>query len=132
MDIESVRAYCLSFPHATEKVQWGNDLVFKVAGKMFAVTVLEGASKYCLSFKVTPEQFLELTEADGIDPAPYSARYHWIALQRFNVMSEKELKMSLRASYDLVFEKLPKKVKAQLGEKTQSTKLKQAKRSKRR
>ena len=114
MDIESVRAFCLSFPYATENVQWGNDLVFKIAGKMFAVAVLEGASKYCLSFKCTEEQFAELIEQDGIDPAPYSARYHWVALERFDVMSEKELKARLRTSYDLVFNKLPKKARAQL------------------
>jgi predicted DNA-binding protein (MmcQ/YjbR family) len=114
MDIESVRAFCLSFPHATEKVQWGNDLVFKIAGKMFAVTVLEGASKYCMSFKVTEEQFAELIERDGIDPAPYSARYHWVALERFNVVSDKELKALLTNSYELVLNKLPKKVRAQL------------------
>ena len=114
MDIESVRAFCLSFPHATEKVQWGNDLVFKIGGKMFAVTVLEGASKYCMSFKVTPEQFAELIERDGIDPAPYSARYHWVALERFNVVSDKELKALLTNSYELVRNKLPKKVRAQL------------------
>ena len=114
MDIESVRAYCLSFPHATENVQWGNDLVFKIGGKMFAVTVLEGASRFCLSFKCTEEKFAELTERDGIDPAPYSARYHWVAFERFNVLTEKELKTLLRKSYDLVFEKLPKKTRAQL------------------
>ena len=114
MDIESVRAFCLAFPHATEKVQWGNDLVFKIAGKMFAVTVLEGASKYCMSFKVTEEQFAELIERDGIDPAPYSARYHWVALERFDVVSDKELKALLRNSYQLVLNKLPKKVRAQL------------------
>ncbi len=115
MDIETVRPYCLSFPHATENVQWGNDLVFKIAGKMFAVLVLEGASKYCLSLKCTEEKFAELIEQDGIDPAPYSARYHWVAFQSFDVLSEKELKGLLRNSYDLVFEKLPKKLKAQLG-----------------
>jgi len=114
MDIESARAYCLSFPHATENVQWGNDLVFKVAGKMFAVTVLEGASKYSLSFKCTEEKFAELVERDGIDPAPYSARYHWVALERFDVMGEKELKALLRNSYEMVLNKLPKKVRAQL------------------
>ena len=114
MDIEQVRAHCLSFPHVTEKVQWGNDLVFKIAGKMFAVTILEGASKYYLSFKCTPEKFAELIEQDGIDPAPYSARYHWVALRQFNVLSERELKALVRDSYDLVFEKLPKKLKAQL------------------
>jgi len=116
MDIESVREYCLSFPHATENVQWGNDLVFKIAGKMFAVAVLEGASKYCMSFKCTEEKFAELIEQDGIDPAPYSARYHWVALETFDVLSDKELKALLRNSYDLVFNKLPKKVKAALEE----------------
>ncbi len=114
MDIEEVRAYCLLFPHVTENVQWGNDLVFKIAGKMFAVTVLEGASKYCLSFKCTEERFAELIEEDGIDPAPYSARYHWVALQRFDVLSEKELRALLRNSYDLVFTKLPRKTRAEL------------------
>lgn len=114
MDIESTRSYCLSFPHATEKVQWGNDLVFKIGGKMFAVVVLEGASKYCLSFKCAPEKFSELIEQDGIDPAPYSARYFWVALERFDALSEKELKSLLRKSYDLVFEKLTKKARLQL------------------
>jgi predicted DNA-binding protein (MmcQ/YjbR family) len=114
MNIESARSYCLSFPHATEKVQWGNDLVFKIGGKMFAVVVLEGASKYCLSFKCAPEKFSELIEQDGIDPAPYSARYFWVALERFDALSETELKSLLRKSYDLVFEKLTKKVRLQL------------------
>ena len=114
MDIETTRTYCLSFPHATENVQWGNDLVFKIAGKMFAVLVLEGASKYCLSFKCTEEKFAELIEQDGIDPAPYSARYYWVAFESFDVLSEKELKALLRSSYDLVFDKLPKKAKSEL------------------
>ena len=114
MDIEQARAYCLSFPHATENVQWGADLVFKVAGKMFAVISLEDASDHCMSFKCTPEGFAELIEREGIVPAPYVARYNWVALERFNAISEKELKALLRNSYDLVFEKLPKKTKAQL------------------
>jgi predicted DNA-binding protein (MmcQ/YjbR family) len=114
MDIETVREYCLSFPHATEKVQWGNDLVFKIGGKMFAVIGLDSASDHCMSFKATPERFAELVERKGIVPAPYVARYHWVALERFNVMSEKELKSLLRTAYELVFEKLPKKAKSQL------------------
>jgi len=128
LDIESVREYCLSFPHATENVQWGNDLVFKLAGKMFAVTVLEGASRYCLSFKCAEEKFAELVERDGIDPAPYSARYHWVALESFDALSETELKALLRNSYDLVFEKLPNKIKAALGDAKPASKKKAAKR----
>jgi predicted DNA-binding protein (MmcQ/YjbR family) len=113
MDIEQVRAYCLSFPHVTETVQWGYDLVFKIGGKMFAVTALE-AAPVCLSFKCTPEQFAELVERNSIIPAPYVARYHWVALEHFNALRDKELKTLLRNAYDLVLEKLPKKARAEL------------------
>ena len=80
---------------------------------MFAVTVLE-AAPHCLSFKCTPEQFAELIERDAIAPAPYVARYHWVALQRFDALNDKELKALLRNAYDLVLAKLPKKLRAQL------------------
>lgn len=82
---------------------------------MFAVTVLEGVAKYVLSFKATPEKFLELTEREGVDPAPYMARNHWVALERFDVMKDKELKPLLREAYDLVVAKLPKKTQKELG-----------------
>ena len=114
MDNESVRAYCLSFPHVTESVLWGADLVFKIGGKMFAVINLDAGSDHCMSFKATPEKFAELVERNGIVPAPYVARYHWVALERFNALSEKELKSLIKTAYDLVFEKLPKKVKSGL------------------
>ena len=81
---------------------------------MFAVIGLEPASDHCMSFKVTPEKFAELTERNGFVPAPYVARYHWVALESFDALGEKELKALLRNSYELVIEKLPKKMKAQL------------------
>ena len=114
MDIETTHTFCLSFPHVTEEVLWGNDLVFKIGGKMFAVIGLDPASDHCMSFKCTPEKFAELIERNGIVPAPYVARYHWVALESFDALGEKELKALLRNSYELVFEKLPKKMKAQL------------------
>lgn len=113
MTLESIRRRCLSFPHATEQVQWGNDLLFKIGGKMFAVAPLEPAS-VVLSFKCTPEKFAELTERSGIRPAPYMARNHWIALETADALPVQELKGLLRQSYDLVFAKLPKKVQAEL------------------
>src|SRR5579872_1696303 len=106
MTIDSVREYCLSFPHVTESIQWGNDLVMKVGGKMFAVVVLEPARVW-LSFKCLPEEFAELTERPGIIPAPYAARYHWVALETRDAITTSELKQHLRRSYDLVREKLP-------------------------
>jgi len=115
LDSESVRAHCLSFPQATENVQWGNDLVFKIAGKMFAVMALEGPVKYIMSFKCTEEKFNELIEQEGIDPAPYMARNKWAAIERFDVLSDRELKALLQNSYELVVEKLPRKVREQIG-----------------
>jgi predicted DNA-binding protein (MmcQ/YjbR family) len=114
MDIESVRKFCLSLPHVTEDVQWKSDLLFRIGGKMFAVVGLEPSSDHCMSLKCTPEKFAELTEQAGIVPAPYVARYHWVALERFDALPERELKELLRKAYQLILEKLPRKAKADL------------------
>ncbi len=110
MNLDWVRSYCMSMPHATESMQWGNDLVFKIAGKMFAVLVLEPAAVW-LAFKCSPEEFAELIERPGIIPAPYSARYHWVALETKDALTARELEPMLRRSYDLVIENLPKKTR---------------------
>jgi predicted DNA-binding protein (MmcQ/YjbR family) len=131
MDHESVRAYCLSLPHVTEDVQWGADLLFRIGNKMFAVLSLEPVSDHCMSLKCTPEKFAELTEREGLVPAPYVARYHWVALQNFGALKDSELKPLLKNAYELIREKLPKKVADQLGAEKQSsttsTKRKQSK-----
>lgn len=113
MDTDWVRNFCMKMPHAAESLQWGDDLVFKIGGKMFAALVLAPA-KVWLSFKCTPEEFAELTERPGIIPAPYSARYHWIALQTPDALTAPELERLLRNSYALVFAKLPRKIQAEL------------------
>ena len=114
MDIESVRAHCLSLPHVTEDIQWQNDLLMRIGGKMFAVLALDPASDHCLSFKCTPEKFAELIERPGIRPAPYVARYHWVALESFDALAARELKALLNTAYHLIRDKLPVKTKKQL------------------
>jgi len=113
MNIDLVRRYCMAFPYATEQVQWGNDLVFKIGGKMFAAGPLEPAP-VCLSFKTTPEEFAELCERPGIIPAPYLARAQWVALESWDALPSGELKRLLKQSYDLVLAKLPRKTQAEL------------------
>jgi len=113
MDNDAVRKFCLAMPHATESVQWGNDLVMKIGGKIFAVMALDPSSVW-LSFKSTPEDFAELTERPGIIPAPYVARYHWVALEKKDALTTAQLKDHLRRSYELVLENLPKKARAKL------------------
>ena len=114
MDIESVRKFCLSLPYVTEDIQWESDLLMRIGNKMFAVLSLEPSSDHCMSFKCTPEKFAELIEREGIMPAPYVARYHWVALEKFNVVPASELKSLLKVAYQLVHDKLPKKVRDQL------------------
>jgi predicted DNA-binding protein (MmcQ/YjbR family) len=110
MNVDWLRELCLSFPGATEQIQWGYDLLFKVGGKMFAVTPLEPAP-VCLSFKASPENFAELTERPNVIPAPYLARAQWVALQTRDALPPEELARLLRESYDMVFTRLPKKIR---------------------
>jgi predicted DNA-binding protein (MmcQ/YjbR family) len=108
MDLVWLRRYCLSFPRATEQVQWGSDLIFKIGGKIFAGAPTE-PSRICLTFKCTVAEFAELIERPGIIPAPYCARYRWVALETEDALPRAELKRLLRQSYDLVFAGLTKK-----------------------
>ena len=110
--MEWIRQHCMSLPHATEQVQWEDQLVFKIGGKMFAMMPL--SPPFRLSLKVTLEEFHELTEKPGIIPAPYLARAHWVALESVNALPRPEIKELLSGSYKLVFEKLPKKAQSSL------------------
>src|SRR5258708_5046295 len=107
MTIDAVRAICRAFPAVTEDIKWGSDLVFSVNKKMFAVVNTE--RPHTLAFKCTPETFAELTERDGIIPAPYMARNMWVQERSVgDVLDPREIETLLKASYDLVVAKLPK------------------------
>ena len=110
---KQLRKLCVSLPSATETIQWGDDRVFKIGGKMFACSGLDADSKY--SFKVDADRFLELTDVPGVRPAPYLARAKWVQIDPAHCeLSEKELKALVRNSYALVFDRLPKKIQRQL------------------
>jgi predicted DNA-binding protein (MmcQ/YjbR family) len=108
MNIEDVRAFCKTLAGTTEDIKWGQDLCFCVGAKMYCVTGLSGPLQ--LSFKVKEDEFDELSTASGFIPAPYVARYKWVLLQEPSAVSDKKLKMYIQQSYELVKEKLPKKV----------------------
>ncbi len=110
MSVDSIRDYCLSFPRATEKLQWGDSLCFKidkkVGGKIFTILGLDDLR---LCFKCTPETFAELVEREDIRPAPYVGRYKWVMLDRLDALRNDELKELIRQSYELVAVKAPGK-----------------------
>lgn len=114
MDLDSLRKFCRSLPHATEDVKWGNDLCFLIAEKMFCVTCLDNTAAARVSIKCTPEKFADLIESDGIVPAAYMARNHWVSLERWDALRDAEIKSLVRESYDLVKSRLSKKAQAKL------------------
>jgi predicted DNA-binding protein (MmcQ/YjbR family) len=114
MNLDWIRDYCMSLPHARESLQWGDSLVCKVAGKMFAVLNLDPGRRGRLSFKCTPEKFYELTEMPGIVPAPYLAKSHWVSVDQMSALRSSEWQELIRVSYELVFAKLPKRVQTEL------------------
>jgi predicted DNA-binding protein (MmcQ/YjbR family) len=101
MNVESIRRFCLSFPHATEKLQWEDALCFKVGGKLFAILNLSSVPPN-LVFKCTPQTFAELAEREGIVPAAYVGRYNWVSVAREQALSWPELQDLVRESYAMV------------------------------
>lgn len=106
MNVDHIREYCLSFPDATENLQWGDELCFKIAGKIFLMLGLDNPR---LCFKCTPETFAELIEREDIHPAPYVGRYKWVMLDRLDALGNHELNELIRQSYEMVAAKAPKK-----------------------
>jgi predicted DNA-binding protein (MmcQ/YjbR family) len=113
--LEWVRKFCLSLPHTTEKVRWEHNLLFCIGEKMYCVANLEpGMGLGKIAFKCSPEAFAELVEIEGVIPAPYMARNHWVSLTRVDALRQAETQELIRGSYHLVLAKLPRKLQARL------------------
>lgn len=108
--------FCEGLPGATYVVQWGGSHVWKVGGKVFAIGGWnEGGIG--ITFKTTPMAFEMLKSGPGLRPAPYLASrgMFWIQDRRTPGLADEELRDYLRASYDLVVQKLPRARRAELG-----------------
>lgn len=88
---------------------------------MYAVTALEPAAHW-LSLKCSGEDFAELIERSGINPAPYLARAHWVAIESEDTLPRAEMQQLLSRAHAIVFAKLPKKTQAALAAHKSSTK----------
>jgi len=80
MNVDRLRELAFLSLARRKQIQWGYDLLFKVGGRLFAVTPLEPAP-VCLSFKSVSGKFAALTSGPTSLPAPYLARAQWVALQ---------------------------------------------------
>ena len=118
MTYDEVTAHLLSLPGATLSIQWGDDRIFKVGGKMFAgmgAKPKDPAARIGISFKADDLSFEVLTKKRGIRPARYLARAKWVALDRLERLPEKELKAYLTRAHGIVAQGLPKKLQKTLG-----------------
>jgi len=129
MNVDAIREFCLAFPQATEKLQWGDQLCFKIGGKIF---VMLGLDNPRLCFKCTPESFSELIEREDIRPAPYVARYKWVMLDRLDALRWDELQGLIEQAYEMVAAKGSTKIPAKkLKKKKRSSKQSPGKKPKR-
>ena len=120
MNVDDIRKYCLSFPQATENLQWAEDLCFKIRGKIFTIVSLDTPR---LCFKCTPETFAELIERENIRPAaPYVGRYKWVMLDRLDALRNEELMDLIRQSFEMVEANTPRTVHQKKTRKTASRK----------
>ncbi len=124
MNAEQLQTFVLGLPDVVETMQWGANLVFwmgdkAVGGKMFALVNLEdtmlGSSKRAvISYAAGPERCQELLEIEGVFPAPYLARVHWVAVEHWGVFRRSEWEAELTAARNLTEAKLPDKVRQTL------------------
>jgi predicted DNA-binding protein (MmcQ/YjbR family) len=119
MTYDAVTKHLLSLPGATLSIQWGDDHIFKVGGKMFAgmgPKPKKGQTdRLGISFKADDLSFELLTKKRGIVPAPYMARAKWVSLDTLTRLPDKQLEVYLTRAHALVAQKLPKKTRAALG-----------------
>ncbi|SRX73396.1 MmcQ/YjbR family DNA-binding protein [Aequorivita antarctica] len=116
MNIEEFRNYCISKKGVTESFPFDEKtLVFKVMGKMFALTGLEYNPAQA-NLKCDPERSIELREEyDGlIRPGYHMSKVHWNTVElEINLPHELVLEL-INHSYDLVVQNLTKKLQAEL------------------
>jgi predicted DNA-binding protein (MmcQ/YjbR family) len=111
MNLETVREYCLKKKAVTESLPFDDEtLVFKVAGKMFALLSLSG--DWGLNLKCDPEKAVELREKySDIAPGYHMNKTHWNTLNLNGILPEKLVFELIDHSYHLIVESLSKKIK---------------------
>ncbi len=116
MSPDQLRAAFLSFAGAEETFPFGpRTSVFKVAGKMFALSQL-GAESLRVSVKCEPELAIQLRDTyAAIRPGYHLNKRHWNTVTLDGSLPDKLVRDLVEDSYDLVVSALPKRTRTQLG-----------------
>lgn len=120
MNIQQFYDFCLSKKGVEETFPFDEDtLVFKVGGKMFALSSLSEweKNKPGVNLKCDPDKSGELrAEYDDINPGYHMSKIHWNTVGINGDVPDKLLKELINHSYDLVFKSLTKKIQKEIGE----------------
>jgi predicted DNA-binding protein (MmcQ/YjbR family) len=110
MNIEEFRSYCLAKKFTEECFPFGEDtLVYKVKGKIFAITGLED-DVFAVNLKCEPERAIQLRDTyPEISPGYHMNKKHWNTVEFDSRLSDKLLKELIDHSFDLVVASLPVK-----------------------
>ena len=115
MTVDDYNTYCQSLPGAHSVVQWGGAHVWKVGAKMF-VAGWDDPDGLKVTFKASDIGFEIMRDMPGLRPAPYMASrgLKWIQHYAPPGLSDSEMEDHIRASYDMVFKKLTRKIQAEI------------------
>ena len=118
MNLETFYEYCLSKKGVTEHFPFDKDtLVFKVGGKMFALSSLNQWEKGepSVNLKCDPDYVQELrSQYDDIQPAFHMSKTHWNTVVINSEVQDKFVKELIDDSYELVFKSLTKKLQTEI------------------
>jgi predicted DNA-binding protein (MmcQ/YjbR family) len=114
MNIEVLRDYCLSKKGVEETTPFGDDvLVYKVMGKMFALTSMEDSNS--VNLKCDPDYAIELREQfPEIQPGYHMSKKHWNTISYDGAVDDNLILKLVDHSYDLVVSGLTKTLKKEL------------------
>ncbi len=120
MNIQAFYDYCLAKKGVTEHFPFDEDtLVFKVGGKMFALSSLSQWEKgeASVNLKCDPERALELrAEYESVQPGFHMSKVHWNTVAVNGDVPEKMFRELIDHSYELIFKSLTKKLQAEIAE----------------
>ena len=115
MNIEIFQGYCMAKKGVTEEFPFDNTtLVYKVMGKIFALTGLEKFES--INLKCDPEKGAQLREEyASVIPAYHMNKKHWITVLMDGSISDKLVREWVDSSYNLVCQSLTKSQQKALG-----------------
>ncbi|PCJ94237.1 MAG: hypothetical protein COA52_05770 [Hyphomicrobiales bacterium] len=124
MTLDEFNDCCGGFTAATKVVQWGGSHVWKIGGKIFAISELgDGGNKVgdgttkpvAIAFKCSDMSYRLLPDIEGIIPAPYLARAKWVRVEADAEFSDEDRQAYMAQAHKIISTKLTKKLQKELG-----------------